>query len=301
MSEKNSAYRDKYARSDLACETRPPTDNASGVITAHRESHGFELAELTITDEASAEAVGRPIGRYVTAYIGKIWLEGDKRMRDAAELVSSELTAFVESALDGKRLRDSCIMFAGLGNRFITADALGPLTADKLTVTRHMMDGGGFFDRLGCSRLCAVMPGVLGQTGIEAAHIIRGAAEAARPDAVIAVDALAARSTERLFTTVQLSDSGICPGSGIGNRRLAINSESVGCPVIALGVPTVVDSSTRVWDALEQAGIEEVSDSLRTVLDSGQSFFVSLKECDVIIDEVSALLADAVGTCAGVV
>lgn len=301
MAEKSSAFSEKYARSDLACETRPATDDASGVATAHRESHGFELSELTISDEVGAAATGRPVGRYVTAYIGKIWLEGDARMRDAAEVISDELTAFVTAALGGKKLRDSCIMFAGLGNRFITADALGPLTADRLTVTRHMMGGGGFFDRLGCSRLCAVMPGVLGQTGIEAAHIIRGAADAARPDVVIAVDALAARSTERLFTTVQLSDSGICPGSGIGNRRLAINEESVGCPVIALGVPTVVDSSTLVWDALEQAGIEEVSDSLCHVLESGRSFFVSLKECDVIIDEVSSLLADAVGTCAGIV
>lgn len=299
MTTENEKYRKKYTRSDLACEAVPSDAEKRGAFPLRRIEKGFEVSELHISNRSEAEKFSRPIGSYVTVNIGKLWLEGDARCRDAAEVIASILCRMLEKAI-GKSLGESCIMLAGLGNRAITADALGPLTADKLTVTRHVMGGGGIFDRLGCSRLCAVMPGVLGQTGIEAAHIIKGTVENAHPDAVIAVDALAARSTDRLFTTVQLADGGICPGSGIGNRRIAIDRGSVGCPVIALGIPTVVDSSTLVWDALERAGISDISDSLANVLDNGKSFFVSLKECDVLADEASALLANAVEICAGI-
>ena len=139
-----------------------------------------------------------------------------------------------------------------------------------------------------------MFPGVLGQTGIETVELIRGAVENAGPDVVLAIDALAARSCERLAATVQLSDNGINPGSGIGNHRKAICRETVGVPVIALGVPTVVNSATLVYDALRQAGIEEIRPELRQVLENGRSFFVSPKESDVITDRISDLIADAV-------
>lgn len=183
---------------------------------------------------------------------------------------------------------------AGLGNRFITPDSIGPRTADLVTVTNHARGEAHLFSLLGCARVSAFSPGVLGQTGFEAASLITEAAKAADADAILAVDALAARSTARLAATIQISDTGIRPGSGIGNCRTAITREKVGIPVIALGVPTVVDSATLVWDALEQAGIRDPSRELRQVLDNDRSFIVSPKESDVIADTVAELLSGAI-------
>lgn len=290
-----NSRKNNYSRSDLACERQSADTASDSTKQLTRTKEGFTVTELVIDADGDY-----PAGRYVTVSIGKIWLEDDSRIDACREMLASELSAFVKFHTQGKSANELCLMIAGLGNRFITADSLGPLTVDKLTVTKHVMGDGGIFDSMGCARLCAVQPGVLGQTGIEAAEIIKGAVEAAKPDAVIAVDALAARSTERLATTVQISDSGIYPGSGIGNKRIAVNKESIGCPVIAVGVPTVVDSSTLVWDALEKAGIENIAPSLHRVLENGRSFFVSPKESDIISEEISSLLADTICRVAGI-
>jgi len=283
-----------FARSDLACERKPTGPFSSDSRTVTRDSHGFTLTETVIEGDDHY-----PNGRYVTASVGKIWLESQERIDALVSMLADELSTFVKHHTPEVPEKDLCIMAAGLGNRFITADSLGPLCIDKLTVTGHMIGNGGIFDTMGCKKICAVQPGVLGQTGIEAAEIIKGAAAAARPHVVIAIDALAARSTERLASTVQISDGGIFPGSGIGNRRLAVSRDTVGCPVIAVGVPTVVNSSTLVWDALEMADIDEISPSLHGVLENGRSFFVSPKESDVISEEWSSILASAIDTLAG--
>ncbi|MBQ4136486.1 MAG: GPR endopeptidase, partial [Clostridia bacterium] len=147
---------------------------------------------------------------------------------------------------------------------------------------------------LGGRSVCAIAPGVIGQTGIESLELIRGAAIKVRPQAVIVIDALAAVELSHLATTVQITDTGIAPGSGIGNRRMRIDKESLGCPVIAIGVPTVVESSTLVYAALEEAGITDIDESLRTVLENGRGFFVTPKESDVVTTEVSRLLSEAI-------
>jgi GPR endopeptidase len=150
-------------------------------------------------------------------------------------------------------------LVVGLGNSEITPDAIGPFSVRKLNVTRHLRGiDEKLYDTIGRCEISALFPGVLGQTGIETVELIRGAAENAHPDVVLVIDALAARSCDRLAATVQLSDSGINPGSGIGNHRKAICRETVGVPVIALGVPTVVNSATLVYDALHKAGIDGV-------------------------------------------
>lgn len=283
-----------FARSDLACE-------GARVFAATRELHrveryaeGFHITEL---EEAGG---GYPSGRYVTADIGRIWLESDERAEACVRMLAGEIEGYAERLCAGKPRHERCILAAGLGNRFITADSLGPLTVDKLTVTRHMTGKGGFFDTTGCSELCAVQTGVLGQTGIETALTVAGAVAAAGADLVIAVDALAARSVKRLATTVQLSDLGIRPGSGLGNRRLAVDADSVGCPVLSIGVPTVVDSATLVCDMLERAGITELSPSLCKELEEGLDFFVAPKECDLMADELSTLLSRAICLAAGI-
>lgn len=279
-----------YSRTDLALECSP--SEKTGSRRDYRRGE-FVCTELIISPEEEKD-YGKKAGRYVTMSPGKLWLWDDDRSERFAEALAEEITHFVEDAVGRSISSETSVLVCGLGNRFITPDALGPQTLDKLTVTRHMMGSGGIFDSLGCSRISAIAPGTLGQTGIEALGLLRGAIAASEPEAVIVVDALAARSTERLSTTVQLSDTGICPGSGIGNARQEISRETVGVPVIALGVPTVVDSSTLVYDVLEQAGIGELSDEITQVLEGGRNFFVSPKECDIIIDGVSELLASAI-------
>ena len=176
------------------------------------------------------------------------------------------------------------VLVAGLGNAGLTADAIGPLTVEGLHVTRHLMDADqALYRSLGCSALSAIAPGVLGQTGVETLELLRGAVRAVKPDVVILIDALAARSCDRMAATVQISDVGISPGSGVGNRRAPIDRETLGVPVISIGVPTVVQSATLVWDALQSAGIQEIDERLEHVLKSGVNFFVSPKESDVCV------------------
>jgi spore protease len=185
-------------------------------------------------------------------------------------------------------------MAVGLGNRMMTADALGPLTVDETVVTRHIKEQDpALFHSVSTSVISAISPGVVGRTGIETAELVIGAAEHAKPELVILIDALAARSCDRLGTTVQLSSCGICPGSGVGNRRYSIDRDTVGLPVITIGVPMVVDSSTLVYDVLERAGIENIPDELCSVLKNGESFFVCLRDSDSVAEKCASIIADA--------
>lgn len=286
-----------YSRSDLACESSGIQDGDALPSDVYREekSGGFDISRLCICDDFYEDMLGKPKGTYVTVTCGKIWLMDAEPWETLVSLLARELRDMC-AKVSGRRVdRGFGVLVAGLGNSEITPDAIGPDSVRKLNVTRHLRAiDEKLYDTVGRCEISAVFPGVLGQTGIETVELIRGAAENAGPDVVLAIDALAARSCERLAATVQLSDCGIRPGSGIGNNRKAICQETVGVPVIALGVPTVVNSSTLVYDALRQAGIEEIRPALRRVLENGRSFFVSPKESDVITDRVSSLIADAV-------
>lgn len=265
-------------RTDLALETA-----AKGARISEERLCGLRISRLT----------GEGGEKYVTLHCPPMrCLEGD--VSDAiADAVAYLLREFCRELTGREVDGETRVLVAGLGNRFITSDALGPRTADKVAVTGHMMGNDGLLNALGCSSISAVRPGVMGQTGIEAAAVIKGAAEHIRPHVIIAVDALAARGVNRLAATVQISDSGIRPGSGIGNCRGAVNRETMGFPVIALGVPTIVDSATLVLDALEAAGMASPPEELWRVISDG-SFFVSLKDCDIVTDEISSLLADGI-------
>ena len=188
------------------------------------------------------------------------------------------------------------VFVAGLGNADLTPDAIGPQTMRRLTATRHLRQyEGELYRAAGCSALSALAPGVLGQTGIETSELLRGAVNTTHPDVILVIDALTARSCDRLCATVQLSDTGIEPGSGVGNHRRAITYKSMGVPVIALGVPTVVNSATLVWDAINEAGMDGDDPRLKDVLERGKSFFVSPKESDLICESVAELFARAIG------
>ncbi len=277
-------------RTDLAAEL-DLADRQN--INETTEKHGrITVSTVEILTSSAAKRLGKPIGKYITLDIGKIWFASDENFDIAAGLISAKLTMLAEELC--KKTPES-VLIAGLGNRRITADALGDETVGLITVTRHLRSlNRNLFSMLGGKEISAVAPGVLGQTGIETAELIHGVCEQVRPELVIAIDSLCARSTERLATTVQLGSSGISPGSGIGNHRRAITKESLGIPVIAFGVPTVVDSATLVLDALEKAGIDEPDERILKVLDNQKGFFVTPKETDTIVRELSRLAAKAI-------
>ncbi len=278
---------------DLACESDGLHDKGKGGTDYHEETiNGYRVARLTVKNEIGEKASGKKCGSYITVFSEMINTIDGERFEALTSLISAEIGALASKLLEKS---PSCVLVAGLGNREITADNIGPKTVDRLTVTRHIsIHDKKLFDKFGKVPLCAIAPGVLGQTGVETAELIRGVCDHTAPDLIIAVDALAARSTARLGATVQISDSGIFPGSGIGNRRSEISKSTLGIPVIAVGIPTVVNSATLVYDALKKAGYDEIDSSIEKVLREGESFFVSPRQSDMISEKAALLLSSAI-------
>lgn len=296
---KKTSCKQKYIRTDLACESgRISPDKYESAVYSRREEGAVVTERLYVPDEKAEKETGKPKGSYTTVFapaLKNYYLKDDS----AGEILSREIKGMAEKLLGRGITPSTKVLIAGLGNRFITADSLGPLTADKIHATRHAKGSLPVLEKLGCSEVSVIHTGVMGQTGIESGELIKGTADKVRPELVIAVDALAARSPSRLATTVQLSDSGISPGAGIGNRRKAINACSVGCPVIAIGVPTIVDSSTLIYDALERSGITDISEPLKKLLDNSKSFFVSLNDSDMVIEFLSDVISFAINKAFG--
>ena len=283
---------EEFARSDLAAECG--VEEGEGIRVSHAEAGGCKILRVQVKSKEAAERIQKPQGRYVTVDCGSIRLLDDVEMEDVTRALAVEIREMAERMCGRRVGQGFSVLVAGLGNAEITPDAVGPETVRRLSVTRHLRRcDTALFSTLGLCEIAALTPGVLGQTGLETVELVRGAARAAEPDLVIAVDALAARSIDRLAATVQLSDTGIHPGSGIGNKRKALNTETVGVPVMALGVPTVVDSSTLVADALQRAGYGQPDATLRAQLEAGRSFFVAPKEIDLLISATGVLLAAA--------
>lgn len=283
-----------YKRTDLASELRTEENSGCpGISYRETNERGFEVSVFDILDDEGEKAVNKPRGRYITVQLGKIWLESDERLTAGEELLAHHIKELIHKAV-GKSEPES-ILVCGLGNRYITSDALGSEVLNNLIVTRHLKEENArIFAALGGKSVSALAPGVLGQTGIETLELIRGAVGSVKPDIVIVIDALAASELDHLATTVQITDTGIAPGSGIGNKRRAINRESLGCPVVAIGVPTVVESSTLVYAALSEAGIEKIDPPLVQVLENKRGFFVTPKESDIVTEELSKLISNAI-------
>ncbi len=286
-----------YQRTDLAAEIyEKEGKDLSGVEQTEEQRDGCKIYRTEIFDEEAAKKFGKPLGRYVTVVCRNIQYLTREESDKCAELLADELRGLTEQLLGRMPDAEMQVLAVGLGNQELTADAIGPLTVSKLTATRHLREHETeLYQALGCSSLAALAPGVLGQTGIDVLEILRSAVDAVRPDLILVIDALTAGSCDRLASTVQFSNVGIVPGSGVGNHRGAITEDTVGVPTIAIGVPTVVDSATLVYDALELANIEKIDDSLQKVLENGQSFFVSPKESDVLVSHFSKLLSKAIG------
>lgn len=272
-----------YVRTDLACESPSPA--------AETEEETLPAGSRPVTVTRRKETDG---GYSVTLSIGRITERGEGDLSPLADVLASELRRMAARMLRRAPDRDCRILVVGLGNAAMTPDAIGPEAVRRMTVTRHLKDcDESLYAALGCCELAALSPGVLGQTGMESGELVRCAAGLVKPHLVVAVDALAAASCERLSSTVQLSDGGISPGAGIGNRRMAMDRDTLGCPVMGVGIPTVVDSSTLVWDALSRAGMTEDSlpPALGEALNTGRSFIVSPKDIDEVVELSCRMLA----------
>ena len=235
---------------------------------------------------------------------GKIWLKEYDEFVKAVELIANkikQLANFDDSDINAEK---TSILIAALGNNYITADSIGPKALSKVLITRHLKQQmPGLYGNFGLIEMSGIAPGVLGQTGMETADIILSVSEKIKPSLVIIIDALASRKISRLATTLQLSNTGIAPGSGVGNHRRAINSELLGSNVVSIGVPTVVDAATLSYDVLQEtynhADIEPDQrlshEILKSALeDYGGNFFVTPKESDIIINEVSKVIGYAI-------
>lgn len=268
-------------RTDLACERE------GGGRLREYVLHGCAVTEKQ--ERQKGERVG-----YTTVHLPpRGALVGE---RDAERAVAALLDRAALRQAPGA----SCVLVACLGNARITPDSLGPCTARELLVTRHVqvLDPVAF-SHFGKGALCAVTPGVLGDTGVEAAELVRGAVREVGAELVIAVDALAASSPAHLGEVVQICERGLRPGSGVGNRRVPIDAHSVGCPVISVGVPTVIDSGTLICDALDRAGICGVGEALERHLGSIGHYLVAPADVDVMVLRCASLLARAIGSCFG--
>lgn len=269
-------------RTDLAAEAhRLWRENAGetarlpGVRAGEEEIEGLPVTRVEILDREGAEALGKPEGIYLTLDVSALWRREEDALRRAARAVAALLEPLLPE--------EGPVLAAGLGNPAMTPDALGPRTLDHLLVTRHLMEV-----LPGMRSVAGLGAGVLGTTGLEVAEWVRGAAEHVRPAAVIVVDALAARGLDRLCNTIQLSDTGLVPGSGVGNHRMALNREGLGVPVLSVGVPTVVDAQTVARDILAEAGAGDTPPA--ALHGQGSRLFVTPDSIDAKIRDLAKVL-----------
>lgn len=206
------------------------------------------ISRVRVLDQEGAEKLGKPIGHYTTFEVPDMKLYDEEQKEELSKRLAIEMLNLIKSKVSG----DAMVLVVGLGNAAVTPDALGSKVIDRLLVTRHLVDLVPDKLRVPVRPIAALKPGVLGNTGIETFDIIAGVVEQVQPQLLIVIDSLAARTLERLNTTIQLSDTGIQPGAGVGNHRRALDERSLGIPVVALGIPTVVDATTIVSDTLDQ-------------------------------------------------
>lgn len=262
-------------RTDLALEKREllGREEPEGVESEESDQGGVKFTKIRVINEKGSDALGKPIGTYITAEIPEL-MKNPVTDEDMIEAVAAQLRSLLP--------KDGSILAVGLGNTRITPDAVGPKSVSMVLATRHI--GKELSDEIGLGELRSVagfVPGVLGRTGLEAAESVKGLVGAVSPSAIIVVDALAARKLSRLGTTIQISDIGIIPGSGVGNARKEITERSVGVPVISVGIPTVVDVGTLVAD-LTGSNSEIPSES--------RDMIITPREIDIVIERASELI-----------
>jgi spore protease len=273
-------------RTDLALEAKElwresadETTKLSGV-EAYDETRGsFKISTVKILDEEGERQLGKPRGTYITIELDGLIRREENAFEDAANILAEELRKIL------KLEENASVLVVGLGNDAITPDAVGPETVDCVMVTRHLKQHMPL-EFAAFRRVSAIQSGVLGTTGIESADIISAVCQRLSPDCVVAVDALASRRMDRLCRTIQIADTGIVPGSGVGNSRMALNSETLGIPVVAVGVPTVVDAATLTIDMAQRAGVSLESSRFG---DDG-TMIVTPRDIDRCVKDISKLI-----------
>ena len=299
-------------RTDLAIEAHETLEEQAldGIKAETQKTDYSTITKVFVTSENASQKLGKPKGTYIT-------IESDlmkKHDVTAHENIIKEVSQNISELIDFKK--DGSILIIGLGNWDITPDALGPKVVSKILVTRHIMDNLPEELEGGVSSVAAFAPGVMGITGVETLEVVKGLVERVKPHTVIAIDALAARNTSRINSTIQISNAGIAPGAGVGNRRKELSINTLGVPVIAVGVPTVVDAATLINDALDRI-LEDMKKASKEYPDFYESLsslhsqekyglicsllnpyeenmFVTPKEVDEVIDRLAYIIANAI-------
>lgn len=266
------------ARTDLAIEKDSfiSGDRPKGIRRKIFETEKTKVTKISVLDKEAAEVIGKPVGEYITVELDEFSYDTEL-LDDRMKSISTQISSLLPKG-------DGTVLVAGIGNKDITPDALGPRCAEGIFSTRHITSE--LAEEIGLDRLnpvCSLATGVLGQTGIETGEIIKSVADAIKPKAVIVIDALAAAGLERLGRTVQITDTGITPGSGVGNKRAEISKNTLGVPVIAIGVPTVVDAVTLAKD---MTGNNTATESAEA-----QNMMVTPREIDVMIERAAKLIS----------
>lgn len=271
---------EKYSiRTDLAMEQKERFESdhveVPGVVLEEEydEEKEIKITTVRIETENGAKVMGKPVGTYLTLEAPNLAAGDEGYHREISETLAGFLARYMKAGgrkekIEEKEQKEYSVLVVGLGNRDVTPDALGPYVVDQLNITRHIIQEYGKYavEKEAGHAVSAVVPGVMAQTGMETAEIIRGIVKETRPDLIMVIDALAARSTKRLNRTIQISDAGIHPGAGVGNNRSSITKETMGIPVVAIGVPTVVDAATIVNDTMENLiAALETSETLKGV------------------------------------
>lgn len=291
-------------RTDLALEAKESISESKselhGVVVEEYgpDKNDIHVTRVMIETKNAAKTMGKPIGMYITIEAPQMLEPDEDYHREISVCLSKELMDMLPQKEEG-----ISVLVVGLGNREVTADALGPRVLDNLMITRHIMRtyGKAAYENDTTNEISSIEPGVMAKTGMETAEIVKGVVDETKPDVLIVVDALAARSTRRLNRTIQITNTGIQPGSGVGNHRNALTEESLGLPVIAIGVPTVVDAATIVGDALEKivGNRKELDDwkameRYRIAFAELNNMYMTGKDIDAMVKRVSYTLSEGI-------
>lgn len=308
----NTDIQSMNIRTDLALEAREMAGDIKTelqgvkVTFEQHEELDMHITKVQVLDERGVEQIHKPVGNYIT-------IECESFKQSALDNKEEIVDAIVKQLNEIMDWKNKTVLVVGLGNQNVTPDALGPKVVERLIVTRHLFNQfEGMTDEI-LQPVSALAPGVMGQTGMETVEIVKGVVDTIKPDVVIAIDALASRKTNRVNSTIQIADTGVHPGSGVGNRRKGLTQETLGVPVIAIGVPTVVDAATIVYDTMDELvqqikeNVNENDPFISSVLkmEDGEKYqliqeilypyvgtlFVTPKEIDEVILRLSDIIA----------
>ena len=292
-------------RADIFKKNNNNLDNIDGIETDVKEQGNVKITTVKVTNENGENAIGKPKGQYITIDIKKLKTATDDDIENYSNILSNELKKLIDMHIE----KEDEILVVGLGNIYVTPDALGPKVINEIDVTRHILKYMPEVLEEGTRPVSAVSPGVLGTTGIETLEIVNGIVQNVKPKLIIVIDALASRSIERISSSIQLSDTGIVPGAGVDNTRKEISQRTLNIPVIALGIPTVVESAVLVNDCLnlfienlqekaqsneylnklkEQDNYEEIKEAL---IPKEYNMIVTPKEIDDLIENMKDVIA----------